>query len=529
MTPTDNVILSPTNGLRHHFKNMIFSIRSLIPAFFLVLNLVQVFPQTTIDYKAGYTEGFKKDGVDIQRLVGNVVFFDNSTTMYCDSAYWYPNRDFDAFSNIKIVPKEGNTSITGKTLHYVAVNHVAEISGNVVMVDDSTTLTTQNVFYNLRTGIANYPGKGTIIDGNDHIVSDYGSYNKYTKLAYFNKNVVETNPQGVVLTDSMQYNTAIKTAYFIAPTNMIGTENDSIYCERGSYNTTTGIALLRQNAWMKSKDQIVTSDTLYYEKLTGVGKAYSNTVVVDTTQNILICGDYALYNRIEKTAVVTKSAMMIQVDKKDSLFLHADTIRSGVFVEGTDTFKFIKAYYHVKFFRVDLQGKCDSMFYSFKDSVLQLFRSPVLWTGKTQMTAEHIDLITHNQRIDRMELRKSAFLISQVDTVHFHQIKGRDMTGYFDTHNELYKMLVKGNGQAMYFVFENGDSTDLSGINISESSEIIIYLKNRKPTIITLINSISGTFYPPLELTGNDLYLKDFKWFDKIRPYKPEDIFIWEN
>ncbi len=95
------------------------------------------------------------------------------------------------------------------------------------------------------------------------------------------------------------------------------------------------------------------------------------------------------------------------------------------------------------------------------------------------MTAEHIDLITHNQRIDRMELRKSAFLISQVDTVHFqYQIKGRDMTGYFDTHNELYKMLVKGNGQAMYFVFENGDSTDLSGINISESSEIIIYLKN---------------------------------------------------
>ncbi len=35
--------------------------------------------------------------------------------------------------------------------------------------------------------------------------------------------------------------------------------------KEGRTNTTTGIALLRQNAWMKSKDQIVTSDTLYYE------------------------------------------------------------------------------------------------------------------------------------------------------------------------------------------------------------------------------------------------------------------------
>lgn len=496
---------------------------------FLFVISFSVFPQTKIDYKAGYMEGFKKDGVDLQRLVGNVIFIDNSTTMYCDSAYLYPNKDFDAFSNIRIIPKEGKTTITGKVMHYVAINHIAELSGDVVMVDDNTTLTTHTIFYNIKTGIANYPSKGIIIDGDDHIVSDLGTYNKNTKFAFFKKNVVETNPQGVVLTDSMNYNTSIKTAYFVGPTNMIGNENDSIYCEKGWYNTTTGIALLRQNAWMKSKDQIIDSDTLYYEKLTGIGRAYTNTVIIDTTQNILICGDYAVYNRIKKTAVVTIKAMMIQVDDNDSLFMHADTIRSGVFVENTDTFKFVKAYYHVKFYRKDLQGKCDSMFYSFKDSILQLFREPILWTGKTQLTAEHIDLITHHQRIDKMELRKSAFLISQADSIRFQQIKGRNMTGYFDKHNELYKMFVKGNGQTIYFAYENGDSTELSGVKKTESSEINILLKDRKPTKITFINSVSGTFYPPYELSGNDLLLKDFKWYENIRPLNPDDIFIWKE
>ncbi len=496
-----------------------------ISTFFFVINL-SVYPQKTINYHSGYMEGFKRDGAEIKKLADNVVFFDRNTTMYCDSAYFYENEDIDAYGSIRIVPNDGKTTLTGKLMHYTENNRTAEISGDVVLIDDNTTLTTKSLFYNLKTGMANYPTQGTIIDGDDHIVSDLGSYDKNTKFAYFKKNVVVTNPQGVVLTDTMNYNTNLKIAYFVGPTNMIGTENDSIYCEKGWYNTNTGIALLRQNTWLKSKQQIITSDTLYYEKLTGVGQAYSNTVIIDTTQNILICGDYALYNRENQTAIVTKKAQMIQVDEEDSLFLHADTIRSGVFIEDLDTFKFVKAYYHVKFYRDDLQGKCDSMFYSFKDSILQLFREPILWTEQDQLTAEHIDLITHNQRIDKMLLIKSAFVISQLDSIRFQQIKGRLMTGYFNKQNKLYKMYVEGNGQTLYFAYENDE---LIGVKKTESSEINIFLKDSKPTIITFINTVSGTFYPPLELSGRDLLLKDFKWYDYLRPLEPADIFVWKN
>jgi hypothetical protein len=213
------------------------------------------------------------------------------------------------------------------------------------------------------------------------------------------------------------------------------------------------------------------------------------------------------------------------------LYLHADTIFSGVYTELTDsatnrvdTFKYVKAYYHVKFFRADLQGKCDSLYYSFKDSSLQFIRKPVLWSDNMQMKGEHVQIYTKNRKIDKMYINSSAFIISQDnDTVQFNQIKGRNIIGYF-VNNQLSKMEVKGNGQFLYFA---KDGPDLVGINKTESSNINMYFKSNKLSKITPINSVEGAFYPPEELKGNDLFLKDFEWFDKIRPRKWTDIFRW--
>lgn len=506
----------------------------------LVLMLVMClhgFSQKKIDYKADYTEGFRQaDGTELKKLVGNVQFKDKSTTMYCDSAFFYDNEDIDAFGDIRIIPQDGKTTLTGNLMHYIGSTHVAEINQNVMLVDDKSTLTTESLFYDLKTGIANYPTKAVMVNGTDNIVSDEGAYNKNLKMAYYRYNVVVTNPQYIIHTDSMNYSTKLKTVYFLSPTHIKVNDNDSIYCERGWYNTISGISTFRQHAWMKNKEKIVKSDTLYYEKLTGIGRAYKNTRIIDTTQNVTICGNYALLNRTDHSAVVTKEALMIQVDNgKDSLFLHADTIRYGVITEkndslGVDTFKFIKAYYHVKFFRSDLQGKCDSLYYSFKDSTLEFISDPVLWVEGNQMTAEQIKMFIRNQQLDRMELTESAFVISQNDTIRFNQIKGRKMTGYFHN-NELVKMLVKGNGQTLYFP-KDGDRGKLIGVNKTESSDIVMYFKKTAKAKLsmdklTFINAVAGSLHPPLELSRNDLLLKDFKWLENIRPKSKIEVFIW--
>jgi hypothetical protein len=147
----------------------------------------------------------------------------------------------------------------------------------------------------------------------------------------------------------------------------------------------------------------------------------------------------------------------------------------------------------------------------------------VLWASNAQLSAEHIKILTKNQRMDKMELTNMSFVITQEDSIRFNQIKGRNMTGYF-INNEMYKMLVIGNGQTIYFGKDKGA---LIGIQKCESSDITLFFKQRKLDKITYKNAVSGVFHPPFELSGNDLLLKDFEWLDKQQPKSWRDVFIW--
>ena len=68
---------------------------------------------------------------------------------------------------------------------------------------------------------------------------------------------------------------------------------------------------------------------------------------------------------------------------------------------------------------------------------------PVIWSEENQLTSDSMAVFTKNRQTDRLELYNSAFIVSQVDTIRFNQIKGRSLTGYFKN-NELYKIDIKG-------------------------------------------------------------------------------------
>jgi lipopolysaccharide export system protein LptA len=498
--------------------------------------------QRQVNYTATTAVYAKSIAPDAWRLIGNVVFTDGKAKMYCDSAYYYEKtRDFDAFGRIRIYPDntKGNTSIEGDELFYNGLERIANLVGNVIMIDDSATLTTDTMNYNMNTGVADYPNKGKIVQGKTVIVSDRGAYNKYIKTAYFKKNVVVTNPQGIIHTDTMNYNTATRVVDFLGPTIINNTDKDSIYCEKGWYNMKTGISSYRQRAWIKGQSNTIKGDTLYYERYTGLGKAYGNIEMRDSSQNYILRGNYSTYDRQQKTGLVTKKALMIQVDNKDSLYLHGDTIYYGQYTQlkdttstVPDTFKYVKAYHHVKFFRSDLQGKCDSLYYSFRDSTLDFFGSPVMWAQGRQMTAEHMKFFIKNKEMERLELTSMSLIVSQdeKDTAKFNQIKGRNMTGHF-IKNNLRLMYVKGNGQMIVF-HKEAQGKKIMGVQKTESSDIKLFFKKNKANKTDLdrviyINSVQGAFHPPLELKGNDLKLKDFLWLEKFRPKTWPEVFIW--
>ncbi|NJM14432.1 MAG: hypothetical protein HC896_02780 [Bacteroidales bacterium] len=136
----------------------------------------------------------------------------------------------------------------------------------------------------------------------------------------------------------------------------------------------------------------------------------------------------------------------------------------------------MKAYNHVRFFRSNIQGKCDSMVYLSQDSVVQMFDLPVMWSEEKQVTAAFIQFFIEESGIDYMEIKNAAFIVMEEDTTKYNQISGKDMYGYFKD-NALYRIDVMGNGQSIYYPKDDG-ANEVMAMNKSVCSDMRIYVTN---------------------------------------------------
>ena len=266
-------------------------------------------------------------GSGAQRLLGNVRMKHEDGIMTCDSAYFYSKtHSIDAFSNVKL--EQGDTlELYGDRLHYEGETRIAQVRKNVKLIDNETVLKTQYLDYNRETDIAYYLHGGIITQEDNTLTSEQGQYHTQTETFYFKDSVVIDNPDYKIYSDTLKYNTKTEVSYFFGPTEIIGEEN-YIYCESGWYDTKQNISLVSKNALLENDGRILKGDTLYYERENGYGHAKQNVELLDTTQNIILRGNRAQYYEEEGLATLTDSAMMIQINGLDSLFIHADTLQS---------------------------------------------------------------------------------------------------------------------------------------------------------------------------------------------------------
>ena len=168
---------------------------------------------------------------------------------------------------------------------------------------------------------------------------------------------------------------------------------------------------------------------------------------------------------------------------------------------------------------------CDSLVYVEADSAFDFYGEPVLWSDENQLTASHIRVFMANQQLQRMHLSGVAFVASQKDSTSFDQMRGKEMTGYF-VENKLDRILVSGNGQTIYYAI---DQEIIVGANKTVCSDLIIYLKENKISRVVYTSQPEGTYYPLSMFPAEEARLSDFKWLDRWRPLKWEDVFIWKK
>lgn len=474
--------------------------------------------------RAGSLEGAKVNGIEVRRLVNDVVFKQGDTFMYCDSALFYEtDNTIDAYGTIRI---EGpRAQLFGDYLHYDGNEEKADIRGKEVrMTDGKMVLTTDALQYDLKQDIGAYATGGKVVDKDNVLTSEKGYYFASEKLVFFKDQVVLTNPKFRLASDTLKYHTPTEIAYFFGPCHIFSTTKDSahIYCEYGWYNTKTEKAWFSKNATVTSKENKLSGDSILYDKLAGTGRAWHRVAVTDTVQKMIISGDYAFLDEKKGTSFVTGSSMLTKIFETDSLFLHADTLYAL-----QDTSKKQKtyfAYHRVRIFKPDLQGQCDSLIYNTQDSTIWFYTVPVLWNGANQLTAEKIALVLNGNSIHRMEMYNNAFITGLEDSLRYNQVKGRDMTGYF-TDNKLSTIYVKGNGQSVYYL--RNKKKQLTGVNQADCSDMRIEIKDNKVYKIALENKPDATLYPIKQADPASLMLKDFAWHGSWQPLSRDDIFSW--
>jgi|AntAceMinimDraft_17_1070374.scaffolds.fasta_scaffold31830_2 lipopolysaccharide export system protein LptA len=502
-------------NILYYFEILLLILYSLFP--------VKAYTQKTIKIElinANTFEFDKKIGKDVRRMLGNVIFKHDNILLYCDSAYLYSKTNkVTAFSNVHIKIND-TTDVYGDFLNYNGNNKIAKLHKNIKLIDNQTTLTTEHLIYNIKDNSSNYYNGGKIIDPENTLTSLTGHYYANTKEFFFKDSVVLINPQYTIDSDTLMYNTISEIAYFYGPTKIKSKEN-IIYCENGWYDTRNDISQYNKNAYLNNNKQMLKGDSLYYNRTMGIGKAFNNVSITDTAQNFIVKGNFAEYKEAENISVITDSALLILTEQPDSLFLHADTIK--IVSDTTQSVKVAHAFHKAKFYKNDIQGIADSIIYAFNDSLIIMHSEPVLWSGNNQITADTIKLELSNNEINIMHLFNNSFIISQLDSLYFNQIKGEEMTGYF-INNKLKKIFVQGNAETVYFLVQE-DST-LIGINKSESSNMSVYINNdNKVEKITFRYKPEATLYPEKELLQKETFLRKFKWQQSKKPKNKLDIF----
>jgi len=458
---------------------------------------------------------------DIQVLKGNVRFRHENAVLHCDSAYFNDlNNTFDAFGRIKMV--QGDTLfIYGDYLNYDGNTRLARLRDNVKMVNRNTTLTTDSMNYDRVANLAYYYTGGKVVDDVNVLTSVWGQYSPATRQALFKEDVKMTNPNFTLTSDTLKYNTKTSVADIVGDSHVLYEEKTNIYSKLGWYDTGKDRMMLLDRSFVEQNDgKTLVGDTIFYDKKNKYSEAYSNVELNDPKQKTTLYGNFVSYDEAKEKGLATDSALFIDWSSKDSLFLSADTLYNFK----DSIYDAVKAQKNVRFFRVDVQGMCDSLFYTSRDSIMHLTALPVLWSDNNQLMGDKISAYTKNQKVEKIHIEQSAMVIQKDTLNYYNQLSGKEIFAYLDS-SQLRRVDVDGNAETIYFPRDE-KTREIIGLNKTVSSYVRMYLKDKKVERIILTTASSGSMYPIIDMAENDLYLRNFYWYETERPAKMEDVFL---
>lgn len=480
-------------------------------------------------------------------LTGNVVFTKGPMTMRCDSAHYFTGSEsLDAFGNVSM--EQGDTLfVFADILNYHGPTEVAtlyaEPGKKVELINRDVKLETDVFVYDLVADRGYYEVGGRLTDPSNTLISQFGEYWPSTKAANFftdvHLNSRDSKDTLDIYSDTLYYNTETHIAELQSPSRVLNSRG-TIYTTLGVYDTDSSRATLYERSTIvTSQNQVLTADTIYYDRTAGFGEAWGNMVMTDSSHNVELRAQYGYYDEVADSSFITGRAVMAEYSGEDTLFLHGRYIETFRRIDSTeikadtlagieagfrlDTTHVAVAYPRVRFFRSDIQGVCDSMRFTDADTILRMFVNPVLWNEEQQIFGNVIEMHLNDSTLEWAKLPEQGFAAQHIEGEHYQQISGKEMLATFEA-GEMRRLDINGNVEIIMYPEEN-DSTINKIVN-AESSFLTAFFKGRATESVKMWPQTTGTATPLFLARPALYYLPKFKWFGEIRPRSKNDIFI---
>lgn len=487
------------------------------------------------------------DSTTLQILAGVVRLKQGSSYFDCDSCVINSyTKTFEAWGHVHINDAD-TANIYSSHLRYLINKKIAYLDGGVQLTDGKGSLTTPDLEYDMTTDIGIYKHGGKVVNKKTVLTSREGYYYAGLRDVIFKNKVELRDPAYTIFTDSLIYNTQTQTSRFIAQTLIRDSSGRTIETREGFYNVATGKAEFGSRPIIKDKGLTIIGDRVVFDDSLGIAQARGNVIIKDSAQGTtIVAGEVFRDNKKERMLATNKPLMIIKQDA-DSIYITADTLFSARLTDlygkkdslvkdtlkGTQvissktenkdsTNRYFEAYRHVRIFSDSMQAVCDSMFYSFKDSVFRLYQGPVIWSKKSQITGDTVWVFTKNKKADKVNVFEKSFLINEAEPGVYNQIKSTRMDGYF-TDGSLDSVRAAGFAECIYFLQDEDSS--YTGINESKCDIMDIYFGENTLQKVVFRSSVTGTIWPMKDKSPGEMRLPDFNWLDARRPKTKYELF----
>ena len=454
-----------------------------------------------------------------------VQFRHQGMDIWCDVAVLYQKTNqVKAFGDV-FIQQGDSLKMNSNFVEYNGDTKIALAKENVKLRNEKMTLETQELFFDRNTQEAYYLNHGKISDEENVLTSKEGRYFVAPKKSQFTSQVNITNADFQINSLTLDYYHSTGHVYMFGPTTITGKDYIA-YGEKGFYDTKTEKGYFMDMARIDYDNKRLTGDSLYFDKFRNFASATNNIIIRDTINHTLVKGHYGEIHKAKDSMFITKKALIASLVDKDSVYIHAKRIM----VTGKTGARIVRAYTGARIYKTDIQGKCDSIHSSQTTGLTQLIGKPILWSGKSQMTGDHIQLLanTQTEKLDSLRVFDNAFLIEK-DTLGegYNQVKGKTLKGKFKE-NKLNNVNLYQNTEVIYYVYD--DQNNPAGINKSKCSQIRVdFATNQQIETVIFYKDVDGGIYPEDKINKEELRFPNFNWRGDEIILSKNDIFPEEE